>query len=184
MFKGTFLHIFYQNVMIPQVFIFYIMRFSLQILSDSISVNGLCLIHYVFYTNNKKISNKKCLIKNIFSKKKIIIIIKIKIDWQSNLLNISYLLFHVRNEVWDITLLRSVSSINFYGHVQELPWGLVFNVQFSFSQGRAHSCALKPPKGEGIPICPLNVDTSMPQMCRKQKRVKVEFLHSTSRHLI
>jgi len=60
--------------------------------------------------------------------------------------------------------LRSVSSINFYGHVQELPWGLVFNVQFSFSQGRAHSCALKPPKGEGIPICPLNFDTSMLQM--------------------
>lgn len=131
-------------------------------------MNGICLIHYVFYTNNKKISNKKCLIKNKNKK-------KINIDWQSNLLTISYLLFHVRNEVWHITLLRSVSSITFYGHVQELPWGVEFNVQLSFSQGRAHSFALKPPKGEGIPICPLNFDTSMLQMPRYKNEWKWNF---------
>lgn len=136
---------------------------SPQFLSDvnNISVNDICLMR----CQQTRKSPKKCF---ICSKK------RLNIDWQSNLLTVLYLLFHVRNEIWHITLLRSVSSITFYGHVQELPWGLVFNVQLGFIQGRAHSFARKPPEGEGIPICPLNCDTSMLQMPSKQ----VEFLHS------
>lgn len=105
---------------------------SPQFLSDvnNISVNDICLMR----CQQTRKSPKKCF---ICSKK------RLNIDWQSNLLTVLYLLFHVRNEIWHITLLRSVSSITFYGHVQELPWGLVFNVQLGFIQGRAHSFALR-----------------------------------------